>query len=184
MGKTEPRFQISNLRSEISDLRSQKTITREHPVGYFCAEFGVHNSLPLYSGGLGVLAGDHLKSASDLNLPLVAVGLLYHYGYFRQRLNPVGWQEEFYGETDPAQLPLHSVKAEDGTPLLVEVLMRERTVRAQVWRADIGRVPLYLLDTNIAANEETDRWVTATYMVETARRACTGDAVGARGVSY
>ena len=160
MGNTEPRFQISNLSSEISDLRSPKTITREHPVGYFCAEYGVHNSLPLYSGGLGVLAGDHLKSASDLNLPLVAVGLLYHYGYFRQRLNPVGWQEELYGETDPAQLPLHSVKAEDGTPLLVEVLIRERTVRAQVWRADIGRVPLYLLDTNIAANEETDRWVT------------------------
>ena len=160
MGNTQPRFQISNLRSEISDLRSQKTITAEHPVGYFCAEYGVHNSLPLYSGGLGVLAGDHLKSASDLNLPLVAVGLLYHYGYFRQRLNPVGWQEEFYGETDPAQLPLHSVKAADGTPLLIEVLIRDRTVRAQVWRADIGRVPLYLLDTNIDANEETDRWVT------------------------
>jgi starch phosphorylase len=160
MGNTEPTFQISNLRSEISDLRSQKAITREHPVGYFCAEYGVHNSLPLYSGGLGVLAGDHLKSASDLNLPLVAVGLLYHYGYFRQRLNPVGWQEEFYGETDPTQLPLHSVKATDGTPLLIEVLIRDRTVRAQVWRADIGRVPLYLLDTNIDANEETDRWVT------------------------
>src|SRR6476620_5631382 len=136
------------------------TITAEHPVGYFCAEYGVHNSLPLYSGGLGVLAGDHLKSASDLNLPLVAVGLLYHYGYFRQRLNPVGWQEEFYGETDPGQLPLHSVKAADGTPLLIEVLIRGRMVRSQVWRADIGRVPLYLLDTNIAANEETDRWVT------------------------
>ncbi|MGH9930038.1 MAG: alpha-glucan family phosphorylase [Pyrinomonadaceae bacterium] len=136
------------------------TITAEHPVAYFCAEYGVHNSLPLYSGGLGVLAGDHLKSASDLSLPLVAVGLLYHFGYFRQRLNLVGWQEEFYGETDPEQLPLHSVKAADGTPLLVEVLIRERTVLAQVWRADIGRVPLYLLDTNIAANEETDRWVT------------------------
>ena len=107
-----------------------------------------------------MLAGDHLKSASDLRLPLVAVGLLYHYGYFRQRLSGIGWQEEFYGETDPAQLPLHQVKAEDGTPLLIEVLIRERTVRAQVWRADIGRVPLYLLDTNIPENQETDRWVT------------------------
>ena len=135
-------------------------ITPENPVAYFCAEFGVHNSLPLYSGGLGVLAGDHLKSASDLRLPLVAVGLLYHYGYFRQRLSRIGWQEELYGETDPEQLPLHQVYAEDGSPLLVEVLIRERTVRAQVWRADIGRVPLYLLDTNIPANEETDRWVT------------------------
>lgn len=139
---------------------STSTITGEHPVGYFCAEYGVHNSLPLYSGGLGVLAGDHLKSASDLHLPLVAIGLLYHYGYFRQRLNAMGWQEELYGETDPEQLPLHSVKSPDGTPLLVEVSIRERAVRAQVWRADIGRVPLYLLDTNITANEETDRWVT------------------------
>ncbi|MGH9873621.1 MAG: alpha-glucan family phosphorylase [Pyrinomonadaceae bacterium] len=165
---TDPVYvaRIRKLADEFDDYMGNSrrpgvaTITSEHPVGYFCAEYGVHNSLPLYSGGLGVLAGDHLKSASDLNLPLVAVGLLYHYGYFRQRLNLVGWQEEFYGETDPEQLPLHSVKAEDGTPLLVEVLIRERAVLAQVWRADIGRVPLYLLDTNIAANEETDRWVT------------------------
>jgi starch phosphorylase len=135
-------------------------ITPEQPVAYFCAEYGVHNSLPLYSGGLGVLAGDHLKSASDLALPLVAVGLLYHYGYFRQRLNREGWQEEFYGETDPARLPLHQIMAADGAPLFVEVLIRERKVRAHVWRADIGRVALYLLDTNIAENQETDRWVT------------------------
>lgn len=154
----------ADLRSRISDPGPSPTktsaITPEHPVAYFCAEFGVHNSLPLYSGGLGVLAGDHLKSASDLGLPLVAVGLLYHYGYFRQRLNREGWQEEFYGETNPAQLPIQQVKTEDGTPLLIEVLIRERKLRAQVWRADIGRVPLYLLDTNIPENGETDRWVT------------------------
>jgi starch phosphorylase len=143
-----------------SNVPGRSAITAEHPVAYFCAEYGIHNSLPLYSGGLGVLAGDHLKSASDLGLPLMAVGLLYHYGYFRQRLSREGWQEEFYGETDPAQLPLHQVKTEDGAPLLVEVLIRERLVRAQVWRAGVGRVPLYLLDTNITANEETDRWVT------------------------
>lgn len=158
------RSQISNLKSQISDGGPGQTapaaITPEHPAAYFCAEYGVHNSLPLYSGGLGVLAGDHLKSASDLGLPLVAVGLLYHYGYFRQRLSPEGWQEEFYGETDPAQLPLHQIKTEAGAPLLVEVLIRERNVHAQVWRANIGRVPLYLLDTNIAENQETDRWVT------------------------
>jgi starch phosphorylase len=148
-----------NVKAE-STSNIASTITPKNPVAYFCAEFGVHNSLPLYSGGLGVLAGDHLKSASDLRLPLVAVGLLYHYGYFRQRLSRIGWQEELYGETDPAQLPLHKVNAEDGSPLMIEVLIRERSVRAQVWRADIGRVPLYLLDTNIAANEETDRWVT------------------------
>jgi starch phosphorylase len=135
-------------------------ITPENPVAYFCAEYGVHNSLPVYSGGLGVLAGDHLKSASDLGVPLVAVGLLYRYGYFRQRLDRLGWQEEFYGETDPTQLPLERETDADGNPLEVEVLIRERNVRAQVWRANIGRVSLYLLDTNIEANEETDRWVT------------------------
>jgi glycogen phosphorylase len=135
-------------------------INADSPVAYFCAEYGVHNSLPLYSGGLGVLAGDHLKSASDLGLPLVAIGLLYHYGYFRQRLDLLGWQEEFYGETDPAQLPLEQIQAADGSPLDVEVLIRDRIVHAQVWRANIGRVSLYLLDTNVASNVETDRWVT------------------------
>jgi len=135
-------------------------ISSERPVAYFCAEYGVHNSLPLYSGGLGMLAGDHLKSASDLRVPLVAIGLLYRYGYFRQRLRRDGWQEEYYGETYPSELPIRSIKNLDGTSLLVELSIRERFVRAQVWRADVGRVPLYLLDTNIPENEDTDRWVT------------------------
>jgi starch phosphorylase len=136
------------------------SITTEHPVAYFCAEFGVHTSLPLYSGGLGILAGDHLKSASDLGLPLIAVGLLYRYGYFRQRLRNDGWQEEHYGETRPGELPIRLVKDADGTSLRIEVLIRERKMLAQVWRADVGRVALYLLDTNITENAETDRWVT------------------------
>ena len=136
------------------------SITTERPVAYFCAEFGVHTSLPLYSGGLGILAGDHLKSASDLGLPLVAVGLLYRYGYFRQRLRNDGWQEEYYGETHPTELPIQLVNDADGTPLRIEVLIRERRVLAQVWRAEVGRVTLYLLDTNIPENVETDRWVT------------------------
>src|SRR5437660_3454357 len=135
-------------------------ITRENPVAYFCAEFGVHNSLPLYSGGLGILAGDHLKSASDLNLPLVAVGLFYRFGYFRQRLNREGWQEETYRATFADELPLQSVDDELGRPLLVEVAMRGRLVRARAWRAEVGRVRLYLLDTDVAANEEGDRLVT------------------------
>src|SRR5215210_1503146 len=139
---------------------SGQPITREHPVAYFCAEYGVHVSLPLYSGGLGILAGDHLKSASDLRLPLVAVGLLYRYGYFRQRLTRDGWQEEHYGVTHPQVLPIRQVRDEAGAPLHVEVLMRGRTVRAQAWRVDVGRVPLYLLDTDIPENEEMDRWVT------------------------
>src|SRR5256886_15809854 len=88
-------------------------IAREDPVAYCCAEFGVHNSLPLYSGGLGILAGDHLKSASDLNLPLVAVGLLYRFGYFRQRLSAEGWQEESYRETHPNEIPIRLVNDEN-----------------------------------------------------------------------
>lgn len=139
---------------------SESSLSYEHPVAYFCAEYGVHNSLPLYSGGLGILAGDHLKSSSDLRLPLIAVGLLYRYGYFRQRLRNDGWQEEHYGETLPAELPIHLIRNPDDSPLNVEVDIRERKVVAQVWRADVGRVPLYLLDTNIEENIDTDRWVT------------------------
>jgi len=135
-------------------------ITPARPVAYFCAEFGVHNSLPLYSGGLGILAGDHLKSASDLRLPLIAVGLLYRYGYFRQRLRNDGWQEEYYGETCPDELPITLVRNDDDTPVQVEVLIRDRKVLAQVWQANVGRVQLYLLDSNIPENTETDRWVT------------------------
>ena len=141
-------------------LNVASRITRENPVAYFCAEFGVHNSLPLYSGGLGILAGDHLKSASDLNLPLVAVGLYYRFGYFRQRLNREGWQEETYRATLADELPLRSVDDEFGRPMLVEVSMRGRLVRARAWRADVGRVRLYLLDTDVAENEEVDRLVT------------------------
>jgi starch phosphorylase len=141
-------------------LQLSPRITSETPVAYFCAEFGVHNSLPLYSGGLGILAGDHLKSASDLNLPLIAVGLLYRYGYFRQRLRRDGWQEEIYRESHSDELSLHSVTDREETPLLIEVEMRGRVVRARVWRADVGRVRLYLLDTNVAENEPVDRLVT------------------------
>lgn len=132
----------------------------QNPVAYFCAEYGVHNSIPLYSGGLGMLAGDHLKSASDIGVPLIAVGLLYRYGYFTQRFRRDGWQEEHYGDTHPEELPLHQVNADDGTPLSIEVLIRNRPVRARVWRADVGQVPLYLLDTNIPENAEVDRLVT------------------------
>jgi starch phosphorylase len=153
-------YMATPLATRGSSQTGRSVISPEHPVAYFCAEFGVHNSLPLYSGGLGMLAGDHLKSASDLRLPLVAVGLLYRFGYFRQRLRRDGWQEEHYGETYPEQLPIHQILDEDGTPLMIDVSMRERTVRAQVWRADIGQVLLYLLDTNITENENIDRLVT------------------------
>ena len=157
--RLEERFQ-SYLTAGTGWVIDDLKITPERPVAYFCAEFGVHNSLPLYSGGLGILAGDHLKSASDLRLPLVAVGLLYRYGYFRQRLRNDGWQEEHYGETFPQDLPITRVENEDGSPLRVAVSIRERDVMAHVWRANVGTVPLYLLDSNIPDNVETDRWVT------------------------
>lgn len=134
-------------------------ITHENPVAYFCAEFGVHHSLPLYSGGLGILAGDHLKSASDLGLPLVAVGLLYHHGYFRQRLRRDGWQEETYNQITVDDLPLQLVREADGSPLVIELKMRGRTVRVQAWKVEVGRVPLYLLDTNVESNDVIDRLI-------------------------
>jgi len=135
-------------------------ITQANPVAYFCAEFGVHQSLPLYSGGLGMLAGDHLKSASDLGLPLVAVGLLYRHGYFRQHLRRDGWQEEHYGEIDTDKLPIRSVLDEAGAPLQVELLIRGRKVIAGAWLVKVGRIKLYLLDTNLDENHETDRLIT------------------------
>jgi glycogen phosphorylase len=134
-------------------------ITRANPVAYFCAEFGVHSSLPLYSGGLGILAGDHLKSASDLNLPLVAIGLFYRYGYFQQRINIEGWQEESYRENYAGELPLEVVRS-GREPLLIQLKIRERLVHARVWQAKVGRVQLYLLDTNVPENEEIDRLIT------------------------
>lgn len=135
-------------------------ITHERPVAYFCAEFGIHNSLPLYSGGLGILAGDHLKSASDLGLPLIGVGLLYQHGYFRQRLRRDGWQEELYSETDTDNLPLQLVRDETGAPVTVELALRGRRVHAQAWRVQIGRVDLLLLDSNVAENDVVDRLIT------------------------
>lgn len=140
--------------------RRAREITAAHPVAYFCAEYGLHNSLPIYSGGLGILAGDHLKSASDLGLPLVAVGLLYRYGYFRQRIRRDGWQEEHYGELQPDLLPVFPVLDENGAPVAVEVLIRGRTVRARAWRVQVGRVALLLLDSNLKENDPTDRWIT------------------------
>lgn len=141
-------------------LQLKSEISQQTPVAYFCAEFGVHNSLSLYSGGLGILAGDHLKSASDLNLPLVAIGLFYRFGYFRQRLNRDGRQEEIYRENHSDELALHPVLDANGQRVMIDVTMRGRIVHACAWRADVGRVRLYLLDTNIPENEEIDRLVT------------------------
>lgn len=131
-------------------------------IAYFCAEFGVSESLPIYSGGLGVLAGDHLKAASDLGVPLIGVGLLYSRGYFRQRLNPDGWQQEVYPQSDFYQMPLRLMREAGGTPIRIEVEFPDRVVTCQVWKAEVGRVPLYLLDSNVLENEPTDQGITDT----------------------
>lgn len=130
------------------------------PVAYFCAEFGLHESLAIYSGGLGVLAGDHLKTASDMALPFVAVGLFYRRGYFRQTIDADGHQEHAYPNLDPADLPLQRVADPEGDPLLVPVELPGRTVHAAVWLAQVGRVPLLLLDTDVPENDSQDRPIT------------------------
>jgi starch phosphorylase len=135
--------------------------TPERPVAFFCAEYGVHASLPVYSGGLGALAGDILKEASDRKLPLVAVGLLYRQGYFRQRIDGWGWQHEYWVDTDPDRLPAALVTGDDGAPLTITVPIRDLTVTAQVWRVDVGRVPLFLLDAARPENDRVARWITS-----------------------
>ncbi|MDG3007031.1 alpha-glucan family phosphorylase [Paludisphaera mucosa] len=137
------------------------TILRARPVAYFSAEFGLHESLPIYSGGLGVLAGDHLKSASDLGIPLIGVGLLYNQGYFRQSLNADGWQQESYLNTDTEKLPIEPVLAADGTSLMIAVETATGTLHARLWRVEVGRTLLLLLDSNVAENNENDRQLTA-----------------------
>ncbi|MBF6440098.1 alpha-glucan family phosphorylase [Nocardia cyriacigeorgica] len=138
----------------------QRRGTEVRGVAYFSMEFGVTEVLPNYSGGLGILAGDHLKAASDLGLPLIGVGLLYRSGYFRQSLTADGWQAEHYPALDPQGLPLRLLTA-DGSPVLIHVGMPDRRVlRARVWIAQVGRVPLLLLDSDIADNDPELRAVT------------------------
>jgi starch phosphorylase len=129
-------------------------------IAYFSMEYGLHESLPIYSGGLGVLAGDHLKTASDLGLPLVGVGLAYTEGYFRQFLNDDGWQNERYPINDWHRLPVLPVKDSKGERLLIHVAYPGRTVIAQLWKVQVGRVPLFLLDANLEENRPEDRAIT------------------------
>lgn len=134
-------------------------------IAYLCAEFGVHASMPLYSGGLGVLAGDHAKSASDLGLPFVGVGLLYRRGYFRQHLDVDGTQQHYYPVLDTSRLPVRKVAAPGGGQLKVTIEFPGRTVDAAVWCLNVGRVPLLLLDTDVVTNEPADRPITHTLYV-------------------
>ncbi|NLV40373.1 MAG: glycosyltransferase family 1 protein [Candidatus Hydrogenedentes bacterium] len=141
---------------------------KQHPsapedicVAYFSAEFGLHECLKVYSGGLGILAGDHLKAASDLGVPLVGVGLLYREGYFRQYLNADGWQQELYPRNDFHNMPVTQVREADGEPVAIEMPFPGRAVKAYVWKCQVGRVPLYLIDCDHEANSQADREITA-----------------------
>lgn len=161
--------QMERASRQLDDYLKERTWYRKHRgkttkenecYAYFCAEYGLTDCLPIYSGGLGVLAGDHLKSASDLGLPLVAVGLLYQEGYFAQYLNADGWQQERYPINDFYNMPLHLERNSDGSELRIEVDYPGRKVYARVWRVQVGTVPLYLLDTNIEPNNPYDHDIT------------------------
>jgi starch phosphorylase len=134
---------------------------RPRPVAYLSAEFGLHESIPIYSGGLGVLAGDHIKSASDLGIPLIGVGLFYGQGYFRQRLDASGWQHEEYLPTDVNRLPMEPAIGTDRHPVTVQTETRSGSIRAKVWRLKVGRCDLLLLDSNVEGNAPEDRELTS-----------------------
>ena len=166
--KADKRF-MESLKHVVHRLERYMTepawFQRKHHGGapsyaYFSLEFGIHECLPIYSGGLGVLAGDHLKSASDLGLPLVGVGLLYRNGFFEQQLNADGWQLEAYPDNDFYNMPISPATGPKGERLKVTVDLPGRRVAAQIWRAQVGRVPLYLLDTNLQENPPADRGIT------------------------
>jgi starch phosphorylase len=131
------------------------------PVAYFSAEFGIHESLPIYSGGLGVLSGDHVKSASGLGVPFVAIGLFYSQGYFRQRLDGEGYQHEEYVDTRLEFLPAQPATDRQGTPVTITIVTRTGDLMAKVWKVMVGRVPLYLLDCNVEGNSPEDRQLTS-----------------------
>ena len=130
-------------------------------IAYFSAEFALHQSLPIYAGGLGVLAGDHCKEASDLGVPLIGVGFMYPQGYFHQYISPDGWQQESYERLDWTDAPIEPATTPDGAPLLTAVPLGERTVLVAVWRVRLGRVVLYLLDTDLEENAPADRELSA-----------------------
>ena len=153
----------------IDYLGAETWFDRQYPgerdattIAYFCAEFGINESLPIYSGGLGILAGDHLKAASDLGIPLIGMGLLYARGYFRQSLSPDGWQQEKYPNYDFFRMPLQLLRDEAGDPLRVRVEFPDRMITCHLWKAAVGRVTLYLLDSNVLENSPQDQTITDT----------------------
>ena len=155
------RRQQEYLQSDRTWGATHAGVLRPRPVAYFSAEFGIHESLPVYSGGLGVLAGDHIKSASDLDIPLIGIGLFYGQGYFRQRLDINSWQYEEYLQTDFNQLPMELAIGTNGQPVNVEIETRSGCIRSKVWRLKVGRCDLLLLDSNVEGNAPEDRELTS-----------------------
>lgn len=148
-------------RMEADLARPTTRVTPSGPVAFLCAEFAVHQSLPVYSGGLGVLAGDYLKESSDQALDVVGLGLLYRRGYLHQRMDRSGWQHEYWIEANTGQLPIVRVRGADGQPVKVKVPVWDSELSAQVWRVNVGRTTLFLLDTELKENTPLERWVTA-----------------------
>lgn len=141
--------------------RGEGVATDDRPIAFFCAEFGFHRSMPVYSGGLGVLAGDILKEASDRLLPMVGVGLMYRKGYFHQRVDGGGWQHEYWYETDPERRACAKVTGADGQPITITVPIWDESVAFHIWRVDVGRSPLFLLDTELPENTPRARFITS-----------------------
>jgi starch phosphorylase len=155
------RRQREYLQADRTWASTHAGVLRSRPVAYFSAEFGLHESMPIYSGGLGILAGDHIKSASDLGIPLVGVGLFYGQGYFKQRLDIEGWQQEEYIQNDAAMLPMEPAINDDGQKVVVQVETRSGVIHARVWRVRVGRCDLFLLDSNVEENAPEDRELTS-----------------------
>jgi len=155
------RLALDALDAELARPSAPAPVSPERPAAFMCAEYAVHGSLPIYSGGLGALAGDFLKQASDDALPLVAIGLLYRQGFFRQHVDAAGRQHEYWVDSDPERLPAALVTGAGGRPLTVSVPIADAHVEAAIWRVDVGRVPLYLLDADRPANAPLARWISA-----------------------
>ncbi len=161
LGDKEFKARLLGVLEEFETYMALQPKKKQNPVAYFCAEFGIHESLPFYSGGLGVLAGDHVKSASDLDLPFVGIGLFYKQGYFQQHVDSTGSQQESYPTTDPSLVPVDLVRDRTGKPLICSVTIGTGNVHFQGWRINVGRCQVFLLDTDIAVNEEHYRGLTA-----------------------
>ncbi|KAA3612450.1 MAG: alpha-glucan family phosphorylase [Planctomycetota bacterium] len=151
---------LNRMDAYMAEPAQEDFLQEDRPVAYLCAEYGLHESLPIYSGGLGILAGDHLKSASDLNLPFVAVGLFYGMGYMTQQMTAEGEQVAVDRVNDPRNLPMAKVVDEKGQPLEIRLSLPGREIILQAWRVQVGRVRLYLLDSNLPGNSQEDRDIT------------------------